>query len=154
MRWHRPLTIVAIAVVVYAFAYFLHGSPFKKDDRFCMLGTWTDESGEPGNSIRFRLVEEDVSNDVPLVKAYLGRIHVQKFHGEADSEASWNYGGWDPLVLNVTIGKRYLYAAIRRIDDDHILIRIGADPEELMRSEAIDHPETIRLTRTARERGW
>ena len=29
-------------------------------DREVMLGTWTDEAGPPGNSIRFYLVPQDI----------------------------------------------------------------------------------------------
>jgi hypothetical protein len=54
-------------------------------------------------------------------------------------------------VLNISIGKRNGYVAIRKIDDDHILLRLGVDAAEMYRPEAIDHPDTMRMTRTGRE---
>jgi len=124
------------------------------DDRDIMLGTWTDEDGEPGNSIRFYLEEENIGEEVPLVKAYMGRIDLVNFLGKEKGTAQWGYGGWDPLILNITIGKRMLFAAIRKVDDDHILIRFGKDAEEMYKPGAIDHPDTKRLTRVAKEPGW
>jgi hypothetical protein len=154
--WRVPPIAIAAAALGLGAAFLIQANSASNvdADRDVMIGTWTDEEGEPGNSIRFHLVEEAFTKDVPLVKAYMGQIHFAKFHGESDADAIWNYGGWDPLVLNIVIGKRTLFATIRKIDNDHILIRIGADPEEMMRPEAINHPDTKRLTRIAREPGF
>jgi hypothetical protein len=120
------------------------------DGRDAMIGTWTDPAGPPGNSIRFYYVPRDLP-EVPVVKAYEGHISLVKFLGEENTPADWNYGSWDPLVLNVIIGKKGYYAAIRKIDDDHIQIRFGTDAEEMYKPEAIDHPDTRTLTRIGRE---
>jgi hypothetical protein len=124
------------------------GAPVR--DRECMLGTWTDPAGPPGNSIRFYYVPRDLPG-VPVVNAFEGHVTLVKFLGEDDTPADWNYGSWDPLVLNVGLRKKAYYAAIRKIDDDHILIRFGTDAEEMYRPEAIDHPDARRLTRIGRE---
>lgn len=149
-----PVAVTALGLgLAAAFLMRTNSAIEAEADRDIMLGTWTDEAGEPGNSIRFYLEEEKLG-DVPLVRAYMGRVELVNFLGKEKGDATWNYGGWDPLVLNVTIGKRGLFAAIRKIDDNHILIRFGADPEEMYRPGAIDHPDTKRLTRIAREPGW
>jgi hypothetical protein len=135
------------ALLLYWFAGQPGGLPA---DRECMLGTWTDEAGPPGNSIRFYYVPTDIPG-TPLVQAYEGHVTLVHFLGEEAGTAIWNYGGWDPLALNVMVGKKGYFAAVRKVDDDHILIRFGTDPEEMYRPEAIDHPDTRRLTRTGRE---
>jgi len=154
LRWRRPISVFIVSIAAFTAALFMQKALPSDDDRDIMLGTWTDEAGEPGNSIRFYLEEENIGEEVPLVRAYMGRIEMVNFLGEGKRNATWNYGGWDPLVLNVTIGKRTLFAAIRKIDDDHILIRFGKDAEEMYRPEAIDHPDAKRLTRIANEPGW
>ena len=153
LRWHRPISVLMISIAAFTAAMLVQKALPSDNDRDIMLGTWTDEAGEPGNSIRFYLEEEKLGDDVPLVKAYMGRVELVNFLGEEKRNAIWNYGGWDPLVLNVMIGKRTLFAAIRKIDRDHLLIRFGTDPEEIMQPGSIDHPDTKRLTRIANELG-
>lgn len=153
LRWHRPVSVLVVSVAAFTAAMLMQKALPSDDDRDIMLGTWTDEAGEPGNSIHFYLEEEKLGEEVPLVKAYMGRIELVHFLGEEKRDAIWNYGGWDPLILNVTIGKRMLFAVIRKIDNDHILIRFSKDAEEMYRPDAIDHSTTMRLKRIARNPG-
>jgi hypothetical protein len=147
INWSVYFAILALAL----FAWFQFGGmSVDPKDRDIMLGTWTDEAGPPGNSIRFYLVAYDLPG-VPLTKAYEGHATLVKHLGEENAKGGWNYGSWDPLVLNFLVGKKSWYVAIRKLDDDHILIRFGTDAEELYRSEALDHPDTRRLTRIGRE---
>jgi len=137
---------VYLVVAVLLLAWFrLGGSSPASDDQFMMIGTWTDEAGEPGNSIRFYLVERDIGSG-PL-RAYEGRATLVKFLGKETAEATWNGGSHDPRVLNFSIGRRAWYVQIRKVDDDHILIRFGTDAEEMYKHEALEHPDMKRLTR-------
>jgi|SRR5262245_30112476 len=140
---------VAVLVVLFAWLRLGGGSP-KADDRDMMIGTWTDESGAPGNAVRFYYVAREIPGMEP-VKALDGHATAVKWLGEVTAEARWIYVSWDPLVLNFTVGNQAWYVTLRKLDDDHILVRFGKDPEEMCRPEAIDHPETKRLTRIGRE---
>jgi hypothetical protein len=120
-----------------------------REDREAMIGTWTEEGGPPGNSIRFYFVVRDIPG-MPYAQAYEGHATLTKQLGQEETVAQWNYGSWDPLVLNFAIGGRGMYVAIRKIDDDHLLVRFGTDAQEMYRPGAIDHPDARLLTRTAR----
>lgn len=159
LRWDLPmcrchshpgylLPVIAIALAIY-WLMDGFGSP-AATDHDAMVGTWTDENGEPGNSIRFYSVPVDLPGS-PIVRGFEGHGTVVGWLGEKQATAEWNFGSFDPLVLNVNVGKTMWFAAVRKLDEDHILIRFGRDPEEMMRPGATDHPDTKRLTRIARE---
>jgi hypothetical protein len=150
--WRIPPLAIVAAALGFAAAFLVQTtSPSAiNDDRDIMLGTWTDEAGEPGNSIRFYLVEREIPGMGPI-KAYDGRATVVKLLGEVEATATWNSGSLEPRVLNFSIGRRSLYIAIRKLDNDHIQMRFGSDAEEMYRPEAIDHPESKRFTRIGRE---
>jgi hypothetical protein len=154
MRARRhPVLSIVLAVGMLAFLLIrVNAGPWADPDadRDAMIGTWTDEAGPPGNAIRFYYVASDIPG-APYATAYEGHVAVENFLGHAKSRGSWNYGGWDPLVLNVTVGRKPLYLAVRKLDDDHLLVRFGTDPEEISRAEAVDHPDARVLTRTGRE---
>jgi hypothetical protein len=143
-----PLTWLAFVAALLA-AWYWCGGPDRGpvDDRDAMIGTWTDEDGPPGNSIRFYYVPRDLPG-VPFVQAFEGHATLVQQPGAAETVAEWNFGSWDPLVLNFSMDGRAWYVAVRKVDDDHILTRFGTDPEEMYRADAIDHPDTRRLTRT------
>jgi|SRR5262245_46798252 len=142
---------VYFAVVLLLFAWFrLGGSSTAPNDDSVMLGTWTDEAGAPGNSIRFYLVERDLPGSGPM-KAYEGRAALVKFLNRDAAEGTWNSGSSNPRVLNFLIGKRAWFIQVRMLDDDHILVRFGTDAEEMYRPGALDHPDAKVLTRVGRE---
>jgi hypothetical protein len=144
----RLLPIIAVGIIAYWLATGkVAPSPI---DREAMIGTWTDETGEPGNSISFYLVPVDMPTS-PVITGSEGRATICNLLGEKLGQAIWNYGSWDPLVLNINVGTQSWYAVIRKLDDEHILVRFGRDPSEIMRPGAIDHPDTKRLTRIGRE---
>jgi hypothetical protein len=147
INWSIYFAVVALVLFVW---FQFGGTSADPNDRDIMLGTWTDEAGLPGNSIRFYLVARDLPG-APLATAFEGRATLVRHLGEENAEAGWNYGSWEPLVLNLWVGEKSRYVAIRKLDDDHILIRFGTDPEEMYRPEALDHPDTRRLTRVGRE---
>ena len=91
------------------------------------------------------------STGSPLAEAYEGHITLVHFLGEEKATATWNHGSRKPAVLNITVGDTGWFAAVRKVDDDHIRIRFGTDAEEMYRPEAIDHPDTRTLTRIGRE---
>src|SRR5262245_20482437 len=93
-------------------------------DRDAMIGTWTDEVGPPGNSIRFYFVPRDIPG-APYATAYEGHITLVNFLERANARGSWGYGSWDPLTLNLTVGRKAWFVAIRPIDGDHLLVRFG-----------------------------
>jgi len=138
---------VYLAVGLLLFAWFRLGdSSGASDDHLMMIGTWTDEAGAPGNSIRFYLVERDLPGAGPI-KAYEGHATLVKFLGKETAQATWNNGSSDPRVLNFSIGNQAWYIALRKLDDNHILVRFGTDAGEMYRHGALDHPDTRRLTR-------
>jgi hypothetical protein len=143
-----PVVVVVGIMAWMMFDSFSSTSP--PTDRDAMLGTWTDEAGEPGNSIRFYYIAKDIPG-APYATALEGHLTLNGFLGEKQTQAIWNYSGWDPLVLNIIVGKQAWYAAILKQDDDHILIRFGKDPSEMMQPGSIDHAETRLLTRIGRE---
>jgi hypothetical protein len=145
-----PLTYLAFVAGLLA-AWYWCGGPDRgpADDRNAMIGTWAEEGGPPGNAIRFYYVARDLPG-VPYARAYEGHATLTKQLGAEEAVATWNYGSWDPLVLNFCLDGRAWFVAVRKIDDDHILVRFGTDPEEMYRPGAIDHPDTRRLTRTGR----
>jgi len=148
---HSPFAYLAFVVGLLLAWYWTGGfeSPVHQD-REAMMGTWTEEGGPPGNSIRFYHIGRDLPG-VPYARAYEGHATLVKQLGQEETAAQWNYGNWDPLVLNFWTGNRGWYVAVRKIDDDHILVRFGTDAEEMYRPGAIDHPGARLLTRTARE---
>ena len=54
-------------------------------------------------------------------------------------------------MLNFLMGKRAWYIQLRKLDDDHILVRFGTEAEEMYQPGALDHPEARVLTRVGRE---
>jgi len=140
---------VVLGIFLLLFVAFRPGSPAGLDDDTVMLGTWTDEVGEPGNSIRFYLVERDLGTG-PL-KGYEGHATLVKFLDRDAGHATWNNGSSNPRVLNFLIGKRAWYIQLRKLDNDHILVRFGTDAEEMYRPGALDHPEAKVLTRIGHE---
>jgi hypothetical protein len=148
---HSPFAYLAFVAGLLLAWYWSGGfeSPGRAD-REAMIGTWTEEAGPPGNSIRFYYVVRDIPG-ISYAQAYEGHATLVKQLGEDEAAAQWNYGSTDPLVLNFGIGHREWYVAVRKIDDDHILVRFGTDAEEMYRPGAIDHPDARLLTRSARE---
>ena len=144
-----PFVSVLVAVAVLALTW-ARVSTDPEIDRDAMLGTWTDPDGPPDNSIRFYFVAREIPG-APYAMAYEGHVTLKNFLGHERSRGSWGYGGWDPLTLNVTIGRKPLYVAIRKLDDDHLLVRFGTDPEEIYRAESLDHADARVLTRIGRE---
>jgi hypothetical protein len=145
---HPALTYLAFVAALLA-AWYRSGAPARgpAGDRDAMIGTWTEEGGPPGNSIRFYYVPRDLPG-IPGVQAYEGHATLTKQLGAEEAVAEWNYGSLDPLVLNFCLDGRAWFVAVRKVDDDHILVRFGTDAEEMYRPGALDHPDTRRLTRT------
>lgn len=145
---HRPhpLAVLAAIGIVLGTSWWLESNALRPDDRDCMIGTWTDESGPPGNSIRFYLVPVDLPG-APIVTGEEGRVTATNFQDLNSTAGQWNYGSWDPLVINIVVGKQCWFAVIVKIDDDHLRVRFGTDPTEIMRPGAIDHPDARTLTR-------
>ena len=150
MRPRRfPLVSVLVGVGVLSLMWYRVSTDPEKDQD-AMLGTWTDPDGPPGNSIRFYFVAREIPG-APYATAYEGHVTLENFLGYEKSRGSWGYGGWDPLTLNLTVGRKPLFVVIRKLDDDHLLVRFGTDGEEMYRAEAVDHPDARVLTRIGRE---
>src|SRR3954462_14489892 len=131
---HAPLTWFAFVAGLLAAWYWSGGfDAASREDREAMIGTWTEEGGPAGNSIRFYYVVRDLPG-MPCAQAYEGHATFIPQPGAKETAADGNYGSWDPLVLNVSMDGRPWFAAIRKVDDDHILIRFGTDAEEMYRA--------------------
>lgn len=150
MRPRRLQLVTALAAVGLVALLWLPGPAAGPDDRDAMIGTWTDEHGPPGNSVRFYYVARDIPG-APYATAYDGHVTLANFLGHANARGTWGYGSWDPLVLNLTVGRRAWFLAIRKLDDDHLRVRFGTDAEEIYRPGAVDHPDAFVLTRIGRE---
>jgi hypothetical protein len=147
--------MVAVAAGLAAAFLMQANSALEVDrDRDAMIGTWTDEDGESGNSIRFYQVQVKGLPGDPVITAWEGHATVIGLLDRNHATAIWNYGSSDPLVLNLTVGRKSWFVAIRKLDDDHLLMRFDTDPEEICRPGAIDHPETRRFKRIGREPGF
>ncbi|HEX3150202.1 MAG TPA: hypothetical protein VHR66_19145 [Gemmataceae bacterium] len=146
----HPLAILAAIFIVLGTSWWLESNALRPDDRDAMLGTWTDEAGPPGNSIRFYQVPIDLPG-APIATGFEGKLTVDNCLGEIQAAGQWNFGSWDPLVLNLLVGRQNWYVVIVKLDDDHLRVRFGTDPEEIMRPGAINHPDARTLTRIANE---
>jgi hypothetical protein len=142
--------VAALAAVGLLALWWIQEPAASPDDRNAMIGTWTDEQGPPGNSVRFYYVARNIPG-APYATAYDGHVTLAHFLGHVNARGTWGYGTWDPLVLNLTVGRRSWYVAIRKLDDDRLLVRFGTDAEEIYRPGAVDHPDARVLTRVGRE---
>jgi hypothetical protein len=149
---NRQYLSVVVGILLLTYLAFDH--PFRSgsdgfggvSDEF--LGTWTDDRGEPGNSVRFSQVEVPLPN-VPLgMSAYEGRATFRKLFGADEVRAKWNYENFDPLRLNVVFADRSRVAAIRLLDHDHLLMRFVEHLPYWTGIDVFEGPEVVRLTRT------
>src|SRR5262245_59803705 len=109
-----PIAILAVALALVAAFLIQAKSAVEVDaDRDAMIGTWTDEDGEPGNSIRFYQVEVKGLPGDPVITAWEGHATVVGLLNEKEAPAIWNYGSSDPLVLNLNVGRKSWYVMIR-----------------------------------------
>src|SRR5436309_5911903 len=99
---------LSVVVGTLLLAYLAFDHPFRTGpggfggvtDEF--LGSWTDDRGEPGNSVRFSLVEVPLPNAPLGMSAYEGRATFHKLFGADEVRATWGYENFDPPRLNVT----------------------------------------------------
>jgi hypothetical protein len=145
-----PSVIVGILLLTYL--AFDHPLRFGSDgfggvtDEF--LGSWTDDRGEPGNSVQFSLVEVQMPNAPLGMAAYEGRATFCKLFGADEVRAVWNYENFDPLRLNVVFADRGRVAAIRLLDHDHLLMRFVEHLSYWTGIDVFEGPDVVRLTRT------
>jgi len=140
--------LITTIVLTAVFFHFLNqdGSPNHGDLQF-FLGTWTEEGGEPGNSIRFGFVRSPGSDKVPLIEVYDGIVEFRKHFGEEKIEAAWNYGNYRPLQLNVIVSGKCKFAWIQPLDKDHLLIRFTLNIDDASSAAVFDSPDVKRLKR-------
>src|SRR5262249_15607416 len=90
-----PNLLAFAAIVMLCLALGLwheHGDEVSTE----FLGTWTEETGQPGNSIKFFLVRASMpANYVGLVP-YEGRVTFIKHFGQGEIQATCNYSSFDP----------------------------------------------------------
>jgi hypothetical protein len=147
----RPnLALYAIALVSGLAAYWFCWNIGQSTDETSIVGTWTDAAGPPGNSIRFYVVESDIPG-IESATVLDGHLTLVNFLGKSDDAGTWGYGSRDPLALNLTVNGRPMYAAIRMLDDEHLLARFGTVADEIYGPDALNHPDTRVLTRIGRE---
>ena len=148
----RPNPAIYLLALISGLAasWFCWNATRTTDDRFIMIGTWTDEAGPPGNSVRFYFVEREIPG-IDSATALDGHLTLVNFLGQSDNAGTWGYGSFEPMALNLTVNGRPMYAAVRMVDDEHLLFRLGTVPEEMYRPDALDHPDARVLTRIGRE---
>ena len=115
--------------------------PLNKDIH---LGSWTCESGAPGNRLRFWY--DDSERPESLLNAVIGRVQVEGLFGLEGAEGEWNFGYWEPLILNIHFGDTYGYVAVKKIDHDHLVLRYTQDCDELI-AAPFDHPDVLHFLR-------
>src|SRR4051794_13192921 len=117
--WRIPPVAIAVLALSFGAAILIQANSAvqAETDRNAMMGTWTDEDGEAGNSIRFYCIQVKGIPGEHVITAWEGRATVIGLLERKEATAIWNYGSGDPLVLNLNIGKKAWFAAIRKIDD-------------------------------------
>jgi len=145
----RNALVAALAVVLGLTFWFDGGLSHNAHDDLQMIdGTWTEEGGPPGNSVRLYSVPARMPKDYVGLAAYEGRATLLKHFGQERIDTIWNYENFDPLRLNIDIPGHARFAAIKVLDPDHLLLRFGSDIGALSREDVLRHPDTKRLTRT------
>jgi hypothetical protein len=151
MYFRHPLASgITFVLLTVAFFFLFYRSP-KETDSTAFLGTWTEETGEPGNYISFGLV--NVSSPNSLISLYEGRV---VFHKQLDLDhtmVTWNFGDHKTLELNVIVPGKCTFASVRMLDADHMLIRFTDDLNALRRSDFFDSPEVKRMMRAEGKAG-
>lgn len=112
------------------------------------LGTWTCESGPPGNRLQFWYVETE--SFTPFVRAFEGRVTVDGLWGLEAVQGNWNFGYWEPLIVNLQLGDKHGYVAIKKLGHDELLLRYSTDCSALLNA-SFDHPDVLRVRRVADE---
>ena len=132
------------AAILLALILFWHAGSEPAPEADIHLGTWTCESGPTGNSVYFGCVETELST--PLVRAFRGRVKVDDLLGVEVEVGEWNFGYWEPLIINLHFGDAHGYAAIKKVDQDHLLFRYTTDCNLLLH-DPFDHPDVFQLRR-------
>ena len=111
---------------------------------------WTIENGSPGNRICFWTV---TASQTSLLTAIEGRVRVKQFLNRAAADGVCNFENWEPLRLNVVFHDGAYTAALRQLDQDHLLIRVclSSDVQKLHNVDWFAHPDTLRLRRVSDE---
>src|SRR5262245_66101315 len=99
MRPHRFPLVIALAAGLFALLW-VRAPAEPEVDRDAMIGTWTDEAGPPGNSIRLYFIPHDIPG-APYAVAFEGHVTLVNFLGCSNARGSWGYGSSDPLILNM-----------------------------------------------------
>jgi len=153
---HRPYLPIVVGTLFLAYLAF--DRPFRTGDdgigggtRDEFLGTWTDERGEPGNSIRFSLVEVPLPNAPLGMVACEGRVTVRKLFGVDELRETWGYENAKAPRLNVTFLGRGRVAAFRFLDHDHAQMRFVEHLPYWTGIDVFQDSETVLLTRTGEQ---
>jgi hypothetical protein len=117
-----------------------------REELTAFFGTWTDEQGEPGNSIRFWEDFHDLPGMPSFIQVGEGHVTFIKQFGADRAQATWNYENWRPLRLNIIVADKARIVPVRMLDQDHMLLRF-LDPKDLSSRDDFDSPETLRLMR-------
>jgi hypothetical protein len=137
-----PVTIL-LALILF---WQIDCDPVRDSD--IHLGIWTCESGAPGNRLRFWYVETE--SFTQLVRAFNGRVTVDGLWGMEAAEGNWNFGYWEPLIVNLSFGDTHGYVAIKKVDHNQLLLRYSTDCDALLHTP-FAHPDVLRLRRVADE---
>lgn len=144
-------SVAILLILLLAAVYFWFNSRDAADPReiTAFLGTWTDETGPPGNHVRFYQVARSIPGSLPGTEALDGHAAFQDQRGVGDVNAIWNYESWKPLRLNVIFANRATVMPVMILDHDHILIRIvdTAKVEVWTNADVFEGPDVILLKR-------
>jgi hypothetical protein len=144
-------SLIATAVVVPLTCFLvsrLSSDEPGREELTAFLGTWTNEKGEPGNSIRFWEEVHNLPGMPSFIQVGEGRVTWTRHFGPGETVETWNYESWRPLRLNVTVAGTARVVPIRMLDRNHLLIRFAEDGDDVARPDVFDSPEMLLLTRT------
>lgn len=145
---HRSVFVAALVLALLSLTLSRPRDDGATSRLHLLDNTWTDECGTPGNSIHIYSVRAATPKNYVGLECYEGRIDFKRTFGEEEIRTSWNYGSFDPIVLNVLIPEKNIHmAAVKIIDDDHLLIRFLGKLPEMPGEDVFRHPDTRRLTR-------
>jgi hypothetical protein len=141
------LAVATLGHFAYVYITNRQSAALASEDRHPFLGTWTDEAGEDGNFITFSFVRRPAPGPIPGLELWEGRVACEKFLDGMEGEGSWGYENWKPLRLNVTVANRSRVAAVKLVDQDHLMLRFVEDLPPDRRHDVFRSPDARLLTR-------
>jgi hypothetical protein len=79
-----------------------------------------------------------------------GQVKVVNLFGVDAAEGQWNFGYFEPLIVNLNVGNTHGFVALKKVDDDHLLLRYSTDCDALLQAP-FNHPDVLDFRRVKDE---